>query len=126
MNDAELKEHTAYNDLVKSQHFASRILENSPIPTLVINPDTSIRYVNKAFVRLTRFSKKDIIGKKAPYPWWIKQKKIQTMKKLSLAFKQKFDAERLHFQKKNGQKLIVDITSIPVNIDGKLDYYLSK
>jgi len=123
--DTELKINKVHDDLIESQHFASGMLNNSPIPTLVVNPDTSIRYVNKAFVGLTGFSTKEIIGRKAPYPWWLKQNIKQTIKKMELAFEQKFDAERLYFQKKNGQSLIVDITSIPVKSNGKFDYYLS-
>lgn len=57
--------------LRESDEFSSSLLNSSPNATLVINADTSIRYVNPAFEKLTGFAPRELAGRKAPYPWWI-------------------------------------------------------
>ena len=42
--------------LKESQEFSTGLMENSPNPISVLNPDTSIRYVNPAFEKLTGLS----------------------------------------------------------------------
>ena len=56
--------------LRESEEFGSSLLENSPNPILVVNPDTSIRYMNSALEKLTGFTSAEVTGRKAPYPWW--------------------------------------------------------
>ncbi len=55
--------------LKESEQYNASLLNNSPNPVLVINPDTSIRYVNPALQELTGFSSTELIGHKMPYPW---------------------------------------------------------
>ena len=52
--------------LQESEKFNSSLLDNSPHPILVINPDTSIKYVNHALEMLTGFSSEELVGRKAP------------------------------------------------------------
>jgi PAS domain S-box-containing protein len=57
-------------ELKETNRFNSLLLDNSPMPILVINPDSSIRYVNKAVEKLTGFSALELIGTKVPYLFW--------------------------------------------------------
>jgi PAS domain S-box-containing protein len=111
--------------LRKSEKFSSSLLDNSPNPIIVINPDTSIRYVNPSLERLTGFSSTELIGKKAPYPWWTEE----TMRKTSADFDKAIrkGAQKLEqlFQKKGGERFWVKITSRPVRSDGEFNYYLA-
>ncbi|HID19805.1 MAG TPA: PAS domain S-box protein [Methanophagales archaeon] len=59
--------------LRKSEEFCSSLLNNSPNPIILINLDTSVRYVNPALEGLTGFSSAELIGCKAPYPWWTEE-----------------------------------------------------
>jgi len=56
-----------------SEQFSSSPISNAPIPLLVANPDSSLRYVNPALTQLTGFSPSELLGKKAPYPWWTEE-----------------------------------------------------
>jgi PAS domain-containing protein len=56
--------------LQNNEEFSSNLLNSFPNPILLINPDTSVRYVNPSFEKVTGFSSGEIVGKKAPYPWW--------------------------------------------------------
>jgi len=109
----------------ESEGFSSSLLNNSPNPILVINPDTSVRYVNPALEEITDFSSDELIGKKAPYPWWTEETLHKTRDDFEEAIHK--GARRLEelFQKKNGEQFWVDITSSSVKKDGKLDYYLA-
>jgi PAS domain S-box-containing protein len=111
--------------LKESEDFSSSLLTNSPNPMLVINQDTSVRYTNPALEKLTGFSIKEIIGRKAPYPWWTEETLRKTAKDLDQAMRQ--GARRLEelFQKKNGELFWVEITSTPVTSDGEFKYYLA-
>jgi len=111
--------------LRESKEFSSSLLSNSPNPILVINPDTSITYVNPALEKLTGFSPAELIGRKAPYPWWMEE----TLQKNSRNFEEAMrkGAKRLEefFQRKNRERFWVEITLTPVRSNGKLKYYLS-
>ena len=111
--------------LKESEEFSTSLLSNTPHPIIVINPDGSIRYVNPALEKLTGFFSAEVIGRKPPYPWWTQE----TLKQTSGDF-----GEALHtgahrveglFQKKNGERFWVEITSIPVKGNGELKYYLA-
>ena len=105
--------------------FSSRLLNNSPNPIIGINPDTSISYVNPALESLTGFSSEELIGTKAPYPFWRKGMVKQIQKDLEAAMRKGAKSLEEPFQKKNGEHFWVDITSLPIIHEGKIDYYLA-
>jgi two-component system NtrC family sensor kinase len=111
--------------LRESEEFSSSLLANSPNPISVINPDSSLRYVNPALEKLTGFSAAELIGRKAPYPYWTPE----TLKKTIMGFRKAMRqgdqrAEEL-FQKKNGERFWVKITSMPVMNNGEFKYLLT-
>ena len=126
LENARLYKETRESERVlrESEEFSSSLLNNSPNPMLVINPDTSVRYVNPTLERLTGFSSAEIIGTKSPYPLWTEEKLQKTTRDLKEAMRK--GAGRLEelFQKKNGERFWVEITSTPVIGDGELKYYL--
>jgi PAS domain S-box-containing protein len=111
--------------LRKSLEFCSNLLICSPNPIIVINLDSSVRYVNPALERLTGFSSAELIGCKAPYPWWTEetlQKSHEDLEKAMRAGTQKLEE---FFQKKNGERFRVEITAAPIMSGGELKYYLA-
>jgi PAS domain S-box-containing protein len=111
--------------LQESEKFSSSLLDNSPNPILVINPDTSVGYVNHALEKLTGFSSAELADRKAPYPWWTEETLQKTGRDLENAMRE--GAQRLKelFQKKNGERFWVEITSTPVKRSGEFLYYLA-
>ncbi|MDY7018719.1 MAG: PAS domain-containing sensor histidine kinase, partial [Chloroflexota bacterium] len=67
----------------------------------------------------------EIIGRKAPYPWWTEETTGQTSTDLKQAMRN--GAKRLEelFQKKSGERFWVEITSSSIRKDGELKYYLA-
>ena len=108
-----------------SQKFSSNLLNNSPHPILLINPDTSLRYVNPALETLTGFSSEEIIGRKAPYPWWTEETMQKTGEDLKKAMRKGAQKIEEFFQKKNGERFWVEITSVPIRENGEFKYYLA-
>ncbi|HUU40380.1 MAG TPA: PAS domain-containing protein, partial [Desulfatiglandales bacterium] len=109
--------------LRESEEFTSGLLINSPHPIIVINKDTSIRYVNPALEKLTGFSSSELIGKKRPYPWWVDVDKIS--RDLEIAMSKGLNKLDELFKKKNGQLFMVEITSLPIKSKGKFRYLIS-
>ena len=111
--------------LRKSLEFRSNLLICSPNPIIVINPDSSVRYVNPALERLTGFSSAELIGCEAPYPWWTEETLRKTRSDLENAMRD--GAQKLveFFQKKNGERFRVEITAAPIMSGGELKYYLA-
>jgi len=115
----------ALEALQESQAFNSSLLIDAPNPILVINPDTSIRYVNPALEKISGFSSKELVGRKAPYPWWTEETLHKTQKDFNEAIHKGARRVEELFQTKNGDRYWVEITSIPVKSKGDFKYYLS-
>ncbi|MBM3119063.1 MAG: PAS domain S-box protein [Chloroflexi bacterium] len=108
-----------------AEEFSSSLLENSPNPILVINADTSIRYVNTAFEQLTDFSAAELIGRKAPYPWWTEATPHKSQDDIKEAMSKGMRKVEEVFKKKNGEQFWAEVTSIPVSRGGEIQYYLT-
>jgi len=103
------------------------LLDSSPNPMLVINPDTTIRYVNAAFQKETGFSSAELIGRKSPYPWWtrnLSEAFFTSIEKLLSTGVGIFNQERL-FQKKNKERFWVQLNTALVNSGDEPKYLLS-
>lgn len=103
----------------ESKEFEFSALTYSPNPIMVINPDTSIQYVNKALEKLTGFFSSELIGKRSPYPWWTED----TLKTTRF---ESVDKAIEHFKTKDGEAFWVKRTSKPVKKNGRLEYYLAE
>lgn len=107
-----------------SQEFTSSLLENAPNAIVVINPDTSIRYVNPAFERINGWTLEEIAGIKAPYPWWPEEEREELSAGFKLAMEQGSGQAEVIAQKKNGERYWIDINWSSVKHDGKLQYLI--
>jgi PAS domain S-box-containing protein len=111
-------------ELQESQRFSSSLMQNSPNPIEVLDLDTSVRYVNPAFEKLTGFSLAEILGVKAPYPWWPEEQKEEIGASLKKNIKLGGKISERLFQKKNGEHFWVAINSTEVKHGSKQPYYL--
>ena len=111
--------------LRESEEFNATLLENSPNPILVANPDTSIRYVNPALEQTTGFSSEELIGRKPPYPFWTEETLDMTHKDFGEAFKKGARGLEKVFQKKNGERFWVEINTTRVITNGEFKYHLA-
>jgi PAS domain S-box-containing protein len=111
-------------ELRESEAFRSKLLDILDNPIFVINPDTSIRYINPAMEKLTGFSAGEIIGTKAPYPWWDKERIQSATGKLREAMNSERRSNEATFRKKNGEEVHVETNSTPVILNGELQYTL--
>ena len=111
--------------LRESEEFSASLVSHSSYPTIAINPDTSIRYVNPALEEVTGFSAAELVGTKAPYPFWTEETLEQTGRDLAVAMQQGAQRVEELFETKTGERFWVEITSIPIQRDGKLDYYFA-
>jgi len=108
----------------ESEEFSSSPLDTLPNAILVINPDTSIRYVNPALENLTGFTSDEVLGQKIPYSWWIWGTKPEnTDSHVEEVPDRVYNLEL--FRKKNGEVFWAEVTSVPVRRNGELRYYIS-
>ena len=110
--------------LMESQRFSTNLMESSPNPKLVLNPDTSLRYVNPAFEKLTGYKLAEIAGKKAPYPWWPKAESEAMTVSLKKVMASGGKRSEKVFRKKNGEPFWVAINSAPAIYRKKVLYFL--
>jgi len=111
--------------LQESQKFASSLLENAPHATMVLNPDTSIRYVNPAWERLNGWKLAEVVGLKAPYPWWPEQYRTKEFMPTFLkAIRQPVGKSDLIAVKKNGESYWIDMNWVSVMEDGEFQYVI--
>ena len=116
----------ALEALAESEEFSTSLLENSPNPIVVINPDMSIKYVNQAFEKLTGFTSAEVNGNTIPCPWWPEESREEFGSiKIEDIDSGGSSTERI-YQKKNGELFWVAMSLIPVRQqNGTLKYILS-
>ena len=110
--------------LRESQQFNASLLENAPHATVVINPDTSVKYVNPAWERLNGWTLSEIAGTKMPYPWWPSQFRDAFTAGFKEAMKQGSGKAEIVTQKKNGEFYWIDMNWASVMNNGELLYLL--
>lgn len=115
----------AENQLVESQRFASNLLKYSPNPILVLNKDFSIGYVNPAFEKMSGFYRSEIIGTKAPFPFWTEEDFEKTDRMFKRAMINGANRLEACFKRKDGKRFWVYINSVLVKNGPDLQYYLS-
>jgi len=121
----EIKRVQAEEALRQSEEYSSTILNHSPNPILVANPDTSIRYVNPALEKLTGYSMVELVGRKAPYPWWTEEALAKLERYFKEALTHGVQAFEQLFKKKSGERFWVVITVTPITTGGEFKYYLA-
>jgi PAS domain S-box-containing protein len=115
----------AEESLRESENFNARLLESSPNPIIVINPDSSIRYVNPSMEQLTGYSFEELIGTKAPFPYWNKDEIETATRRLQEDMIFGVKGHEVQFVRKNGEKFRVSITNTPIGTLNKLEYLVS-
>jgi two-component system NtrC family sensor kinase len=114
----------AEEQLEKSQKFSTSLLESAPNPITVVNLDTSIRYVNPAFEKLTGFTLAEVADRKAPYPWWPEEQGKEMAAGLKKTMARGGKRSERMFQKKSGKRFWVEMSSAPVMQNGKPTYLI--
>jgi len=115
-------------DILQLSHeFSTSLLQNSPNPIIVVDPDTSIKYINPAMENQIGYTLRELIGKIPPYPWWTEdmlerfKRGLSEAKVTGIALT---GTERL-FKKRNGKKFWVQINSVRVGGANTIECYLS-
>ncbi len=114
----------AEEKLRESEKFTSSLMENAPHATMVVDPDTSIRYVNPAWVELNGWTSSEIVGTKAPYPWWPDEFKEEFHSTFKEAMKQGNGSGEIFAQKKNGEIYWINMNWATVTHNGEVQYLL--
>ena len=114
--------HKALQD---SEEFSANLLDYSPNPILVINSDTSIKYINNAFVDLTGFTKDTLIGQKAPYPWWLPETMQQNNDALLDVMNTGEWKEEKHVITRDDKCIWIEISTIAVGEQNTDKYFIS-
>ncbi len=110
--------------LRESNEFNISLLDNSPNAIMVLDPDTSIRYVNQYFEKMTGYSPSEIIGCKIPYPWWVDDPAYGTLEEKKKQFPIGVKPTERRFRKKNGEYAWSEISITPIYKDGTMSYSL--
>ena len=107
-----------------SEEFSTGLLENAPNPVSVIDPDTSIKYVNPSFEKLTGFTTAEVIGRKAPYPWWPEESRARFSTLLIKDMAKGGNRMEKLLQKKSGEHFWAVMRLAPVKHGDKIGYFL--
>jgi PAS domain S-box-containing protein len=109
--------------LQESQKFVTSLLENAPHATVVVNADTSVRYVNPAWERLNGWTLAEVVGLKAPYPYWPEEIRNEEFIPIYMdALRQPVGKGEIIALKKNGEPYWIDMNWVSVTEDGEFRY----
>jgi len=112
----------AEKKLREFEEFSKGLLVHNPSPIIVVNPDTSIRYVNPAFTELTGFDASEVVGVEAPYPWWRGADIDKGAREQLEAMRTGLNCLEQLFQRKDKRLFWVEITAKSVMMDKQVEY----
>jgi PAS domain S-box-containing protein len=101
------------------------LINNLPVPVIVTNPDMSINHVNPAFEKLTGFSREEVAGAKAPYPWWPEEKREEYLTELKAIVGGKKHKSEWLFRTRVGQDFWITPSVSIVKENGEPQYLLA-
>jgi two-component system, NarL family, sensor histidine kinase UhpB len=115
------------NQYILQEHeiLINNLREYAPYPLLVINPDTSINYVNSALEKLTGYSSQELIGCKPPFPWFTGEDRSQSEELLKNNWLRGEERSEKLGRKKTGELFWILVSAKPIMINGELKYFLS-
>lgn len=104
----------------KNHRLLTELFDNSPIAKVMINPNNEVQKMNQAFIDLFEYSEKEILGNNVNKLISC-DKCIQEAEKISIsAFKGKPDQRKTERIKKDGTKIPVLITTVPIRNNGEI------
>ncbi len=112
-------------ELKENVIFTASLLDNYQHHIVVLNPDTTIRYVNPAVERLTGFSAEELTGLKPPYPWLTSESLPQSERDFKIAMNRGKTWFEEQYRKKNGELFWAEVTSVPVKRNGVTEYCMT-
>ncbi len=107
-----------------SEQFSASLMENSPSPIIVVNADTSVRYVNRALENLAGFKSNEVLGKKPPYPWWPEEFKARYTKEFKAVLTEGCNRRELLFNSKMGEEFWAEVDAKPIFSNDELKYLI--
>jgi two-component system, OmpR family, aerobic respiration control sensor histidine kinase ArcB len=122
MNQEKIKETSGTK---QDYQIDTGLFDNFDNPVSIINVDKTIGYINPAFRILTKFSDKEVVGKKPPYLWWPKEKIRSYSARLTWAQRQRSSQYDHQFIDKDGKKFWVAISLTPIMENKKIIGYIS-
>ncbi|MBI2869206.1 MAG: PAS domain S-box protein [Chloroflexi bacterium] len=115
----------AYTPSGKTGLFSFSLLRHLPNPVLVINPDTSILYVNLELEQLVGFSFAELAGRRAPYPWWTEATPHRTARDFAETIRAGTRKAEELIASRRGERFWVEMTTTPVVVGGGTSFFLS-
>ena len=122
---SETERRCAEEALRESEEFSSSLLQASPIPIMVIKPDSTIEYVNPALEALTGFGVEELIGTKAPYPWWQNRDPDEALVELNEIIRERRTRIERLLQNRSGELYWFESYTAPVMNNGEFKYCLA-
>ena len=111
--------------LRESEEFRQTIMENSPYPVVVRDPNSKVVYVNPDLEKLTGYSLSEVIGTSIPGPWFPKKDQYGNPYVNPRRYRSGWDTREVLMQKKNGEFVWTEITGGPIVKEGQLKYTVS-
>ena len=96
---------------------------SSTEPVVVIKQDTSVELISNSFEWLTGFSSKELLGRKAPYPWWTEETLIKNSNTLAKIIDGDSGSFIELYRKKDGEQFCAEVDS-QVVVDANERHYL--
>jgi PAS domain S-box-containing protein len=109
---------------VNNKKFFLDLLESIPFIVMVIDANTSVKYVNAAFEEQTGYSSEKIIEKPAPYPWWTRRTRRTALRETKPNLNRLRKKREVAFTSRDGKRKWFEVAWLPFSYAGSSELRL--
>ncbi len=115
----------SYSGLIENEIELKERILSSDKPSLIIEEDTSLKLINHSFEHITGFFGEELLGRKAPYPWWTEEALIKNCNTLAKIIDGDSGNYIELYKKKNGEQFYAEVDTQTIAADtGKKQYLI--
>ena len=117
-------EYEVPKDIERKIAFTNKLMSVIQNGLIICGSDGEILRVNEAFLNLSGYNKKDLVGKKPPYPFWPRENYADIVRNIKDTLHDKKESFEMNLKQANNNKITVTVNTVWMNEKSEKENYI--